>query len=98
MNWCGFIDLLRASEGVAAGLGIVLSFAAEWWPAFVDLSSQKKRVLVLLVCVAIPMLATVGGYFSRCIEALDRETVWQAVYIGGIVFGASQFAHARNLA
>lgn len=97
MTWCNFIELLRSSEGVAGALGVVLSFVLEWWPVFGELPARQKRVMVLAICVAIPMLATIGGYFSGCLPALDRDAIWMAVYIGGITFGASQFAHLREL-
>ena len=97
MTWCDFIELLRSSEGVAAAVGVALSFVLEWWPAFGELPARQKRVAVLAICVAIPALATASGYFSGCLPALDRDALWMAVYIGAITFGASQFAHLREL-
>lgn len=98
MTWCDFLAFVRTVEGVAAAVfGIGLSYLVEAWPQFEALSARAKRYVVMAICVAIPLLALVLAWLTGCNAQPAGEDVWQAVLAGALAFGASQFAHAREL-
>lgn len=98
MTWCDFLAFARSVEGVAAAVfGIGLSYLVEAWPQFEALSARAKRYVVMAICVAIPLLALALAWLTGCTAQPSGEDVWQAVLAGALAFGASQFAHAREL-
>lgn len=98
MTWCEFLDFLRSVQGLTVAVfGIGLSYLVELWPAFETLSERVKRYVIMGICVGVPVLALLLAAVT-CDVVLDGEAVWQAVMAGGIAFGASQFAHSRELA
>ena len=98
MTWCDFLAFVRTVEGVAAVVfGVGLSYLVEAWPQFEALSARAKRYVVMAICVGVPLLALTLAWLTGCTAQPSGEDVWQAVLAGTLAFGASQWAHAREL-
>jgi len=98
MTWCDFLAFVRTVEGVAAAVfGVGLSYLLDVWPGFEALSPKAKRFTVMGICVAVPLLALGLAWITGCAARPSGEDLWQAVLAGFLAFGASQFAHAREL-
>lgn len=98
MTWCEFLAFMRTIEGVVAAVfGVGLSYLIEVWPAFRLFSESVKRYVVMAICVGVPLLALGLAWLTGCVTRPSGEDVWQAVLAGFLAFGASQFAHARQL-
>lgn len=91
--------VLLALQGpwINAAVGVVLSFVAEYIPAFCLLSPKAKRLITGLLCLLIPLLAcliaVLMGYQPNVLEA----TWWPAFVAGAIAFGSATLAHTRLL-
>ena len=98
MTWCEFLDFMRSVQGLTVAVfGIGLSYLIELWPAFEALAPRAKRYIIMGICVLTPVLALLLQWGTGCIEGVEGELIWQAVAAGFVAFGASQFAHAREL-
>lgn len=77
-------------------LGVALSFIADWFPEYGELSPRAKRLYLLVGCALVPVAATLllawlGGF------APGQEQIFGALFVGGSVFLGTQAAHAREL-
>jgi len=98
MTRCEFLEFMGTIEGVTAIVfGVGLSYLVDVWPKFETLSAKAKRFTVMGICVALPLLALGLTWLTGCNAQPSGEDVWQAVLAGFLAFGASQFAHAREL-
>jgi hypothetical protein len=98
MTWCDFLAFMQTIRGVAdIALGIGLSYLVEAWPKFETLSAMQKRFTIMGICVGVPLLALGLAWLTGCNAQPSGEDVWQAVLAGSLAFGASQWAHAREL-
>jgi len=86
-----FLQYVQTSAGINAVIGFILSFVAEWIPGYDVLEAKLKRLIMMLLCFVLPIVATVllGCYESECI--------WQALLAGGAAFFGSQASHLRKL-
>lgn len=84
------------SAGVNAAVGVVLSFVAEVWPAYHQLTPRSKRLVMLALCLAVP-LGSVAGLWLVSGEPITLEVLWSALVAGAMAFSGSQVAHARML-
>jgi hypothetical protein len=89
--WIGVTD-----PGIALVYGIIMSFVLDWIPAFEYAAARVKRLVVMALALAIPLVASLLLVAFDC-AALDRELIWQALYAGMAWFLGSQFAHLRDL-
>lgn len=91
MTFQEFLQYVQTSAGINVAVGFVLSFVAEWIPGYNALEAKLKRLIIMLLCFVLPVIATVllGCYTQECI--------WQALLAGGSAFFGSQVAHARKL-
>lgn len=97
MELTEFLRYAMTSAGINAAVGFALSFLAEWWPGYAELSPRAKRVVMMALCFVIP-LGAAGGLWLIAGEPLTVETLWAAVLAGFSAFFGSQVAHARALA
>lgn len=86
-----FLQYIQSSAGINAVIGVILSFVADAWPGYAALDAKVKRGLMMLLCFALPVFATIvlGCYTADCI--------WAALLAGGSAFFGSQVAHTRDL-
>jgi hypothetical protein len=92
-----FLVFLQGA-GIMAAIGFVLSFAVDWFPQYEGLSAKAKRLAMLALCLAIPVLAKAlelaffGGVWG------DFPLTWWPVLVAGFsAFTSSQVAHTREL-
>lgn len=97
MEWSEFLKY-ASGPGVAVIVGLLLSEAANYLPGFAGLSSQWKRVVFFLLCLAVPTLASVLGVVTAGWPATWVATYWPALVAGGVAFGSGTLAHTRKLA
>ena len=97
MSWLQFCEFLRG-PGINTAIGVLLFFAVEWWPAFETLAPRMKRMAVLILCMVIPLLATLASVVSLGLPLGDWSgTWWPAIVAGAAAFSASTVAHTRKL-
>lgn len=96
MTLADFLVLMRG-PGINAALGVILSFVVEFFPNWPNVASRIKRVIMLLLSLLIPLLATVGLCLLNLLPANDPETWWTAVLAGATAFSAGQLAYIRNV-
>jgi hypothetical protein len=97
MSWSDFLVFMRG-PGINAAIGVLLFFAVEWWPAFETLAPRMKRMAVLILCMVIPLLATLLSVVTLGLPISDwAGTWWPAIVAGAAAFGASTVAHTSKL-
>ena len=97
MTFAEFLMYMQG-RGINAVLGVLESFAVEWWPQFKTFSDRKKRVVFLVATVGVP---AVGALTSAAMgyQPWDLEvTFWPAISAGVLSFLGSQVAHLRKMA
>jgi hypothetical protein len=74
----------------------VLSFVVEWFPAYTGLPSRAKRLVMLGLCLAVPVVS-LAGLVLIGVSSFNQDTGWSAVLAGFTAFLGSQVAQARQL-
>ena len=97
MSWSEFLAYLVSPNGIAAAVGVVLSFVVEYVPGYEPLAGKWKRIIFGGVCFAVPLLAAVLGIFTASWSASWAETFWPVVQAAAIAFAGGTFAHVRKL-
>ena len=97
MEWTKFLEY-AAGPGVAVIVGMLLSeVVAVYWPGFAALASRWKRVVFFVVCLLVPVLASVLGVMTAGWPPTWTATYWPAVVAGGVAFGSGTLVHTRKL-
>jgi hypothetical protein len=91
-----FPDFLLALQGplLNVAVGLVLSFAVGYVPAFLSLSPKSKRLATGLLSLAIPMLAWLVASLAG-FQAWG--SFWPALVAGATAFAAATGLHTRWL-
>ncbi len=97
MEWSEFLKY-GSGPGVAVIVGVLLSEVATYSPGFNALAARWKRVVFFLLCLAVPMLASVLGVATAGWPGTWAATYWPAVVAGGLAFGSGTLVHTRKLA
>jgi len=97
MDWTDFLGYLSSPNGIAVAVGIAISWLAEYIPGFKELLPKWKRLVVLGVNLAIPLLAATLGVLTAGWPASWEGTFWPAIVAGALAFGSSTLAHIRLL-
>ena len=97
MSWSDFLALLSQPNGIAAAVGIGLSFVTEYIPGYEALVPKWKRLIFLVLCLAIPLAAAGLGVLTVGWSLSWELTFWPALLAGGIAFGGGTVAHVRKL-
>lgn len=96
MSWSEAL-LYASGPGVAAVVGVVLSFVVEYWPAYTGLPARQKRLVFIGLSLAVPVIAAtlrgLWGYAEWGWETL----YWPAILSGGTAYLTGQVAHLRKL-
>ncbi len=96
MTWANAL-IYASGPGVAAVIGVVLSFVVEYWAGYGALAARYKRLVFMGLCLAVPVLAALlrvaWGYVALSWDPL----VWQAILAGGTAFLTGQITHLRAL-
>jgi len=89
--------LYASGPGVAAVIGVALSFLVEYWRGYSALAAKAKRLVFLALCLAVPVVAALlrvaWGYAALSWEPL----IWRAIQAGGAAFLTGQITHVRKL-
>jgi len=97
LSWSGFLDLLSSPNGIAAAVGVLLSWLAEYIPGFDGLIPKWKRLVFLGLCFIVPLIAAGLGILTAGWPVGWEATFWPAILAGGIAFGGGTIAHVRKL-
>jgi Na+/melibiose symporter-like transporter len=96
MTLAEFLTYL-AGPGVNAAVGVLLSFLVEWFPSWPNVASRVKRIVMLLLCMIVPLVATAGLWLLGAVDPAQPDTWWLAVMAGAAAFSTSQLAALRNV-
>ena len=97
MSWNEFLQFLSQPNGIALALGVGESILVEYIPGFGDLDPKWKRIVFLLVCMAVPLAAAGLGIATEGWGVTWQDTFWPAVVAGGAAFGGGTLMHTRKL-
>lgn len=96
MTWSDAL-VYASGPGVAAVIGVALSFVVEYWTAYTQLQPKQKRLVFIALSLAVPVLAAtlrgLWGYVAWSWEGL----YWPAILAGGTAYLTGQVAHLRKL-
>ena len=82
---------------VAVAVGLILSWVVEWFPQYDNLAPRVKRLVFLVVCLAVPVVAvTARGLLGYAAWTFD-PLYWHALWAGVVAYGAGSLAHTRKL-
>lgn len=97
MSWTEFLSYLRG-PGVAAVVGVLLSFVVEYWNQYKDLAPKYKRLVVAALCFVVPVVGTMLSCVSGVAAWNDwAGTWWPALVAGFVAFSGNQIVHTRKL-
>lgn len=97
MEWTEFLTY-AAGPGVNTVVGVLLSEkVTDYLPGFAALGSRWKRAVFFLLCLAVPLLASVLGVVTAGWPGTWVATYWPALVAGGVAFGSGTLAHTRKL-
>jgi hypothetical protein len=94
-----FTEVLEyaSGPGVAVIVGILLSFAVEYWRGYAALTPKYKRLVFLGLSLAVPVLAmTLRGVCGHIAWSWDDQ-YWPALWSGGLAFASGTVTHLRKL-
>jgi hypothetical protein len=84
--------------GINAAVGVLIYFLMDWWPDFGLLAPKAKRLLVMMLCLLVPLLATLASVATLGLPISDWPGTWWPAIVAGItVFTASTALHTRDL-
>lgn len=86
---------LARGPGINAIVGVLLSILVEYVPRWSELDAKAKRPLILVLCLLVPILATLGLVALDQLQANDIDLWWAALLAGATAFSTSQLAHIR---
>ena len=98
MTWGDFLRY-ATSPGIAVIVGVILSFAVEYFPRYGALESKWKRLIFFGLSLAVPLLATVLAVATNEWGAWGdfKGTWWPAITAGFIAGGSGTLIHTRRL-
>lgn len=93
MDFCAFLAQAWAGPTLAALAGVVLSFVAEYVPAYDQLPAKWKRLCFLGACIVVAVVAWLLAPLPGC-----ARPEWPALIMAILAaFGAGTVAHTRKL-
>lgn len=97
MDWTEFLSYLRG-PGVAAVVGVLLSYVVEYWERYQYLKPKYKRLVIAGLCFVVPVVGTALSCASGVVGWGDwANTWWPALVAGFVAFTSNQFAHVRKI-
>jgi hypothetical protein len=97
MEWTEFLKYASGS-GVAVIVGVLLSeVIATYWPGFKALAARWKRVVFFVLCLVVPILASVLGVATAGWPGTWVATYWPALVAGAVAFGSGTLVHTRKM-
>ena len=96
MTFSEFLAYLEG-PGIQVAFGILWSFLVERYPKWANMPSRDKRLLTLVLCMAIPLLATAVGVASGYQQNNWDLVWWPSVVAGFVAFAASTATHTRKM-
>ena len=96
MTLVEFLRYAGTNAGISLVVGFVLSFVAEWVPSYEALAPKPKRLVMMGLCFAIPILALIGLWLLAG-EAMTIDLVWMGLSAGFAAFFGTQASHTRKL-
>ena len=95
-----FLRYVGTLSGVNMAVNFISSFLADWWPWYNSLPEKPKRLVMMVLSFALPVLGTIGLYLLGEVE-LNTDSVWAAVTAAFLAafagYFSSQAAHTRSL-
>jgi len=96
MSWDDFLGY-ASGPGINALVGAVLALVVEYWPRYGELEARWKRLVIFVLCLAVPLVATAAGVVTADWTASWEGAMWPALVAGFTAYVASQAVHARGL-
>ena len=93
---CDWLARAATENQLIAGvIGAAWSVIVEFIPTWKDLPFEKKRWVMLGLCVAVPVIALyLGAYAFMCVGmVVTAESLGLAIAQGAAAFAASQVMH-----
>ncbi len=98
MSWQDFLKYLAEPSGIVAVLGFILSWLVEYIPGFDALVPKWKRLVVLVLSMAIPLVGVGLSIATGVVGDVTWElTWWPALVAGFLAFGGATVAQTRQL-
>jgi len=98
MSWASFLEYLQG-PGISVVVGILLSFAVEYWPQYKALEGKWKRLVFAGLSFVVPLVGALGAAASGLAPWGDwAGHWWPALVAGGAAFFSGSIAHIRKLA
>ena len=92
----GLVALLTTPDGIAAVLGVILSYIPEYVPSWGDVAPRWKRLTIAGASLAIGVVAVVVQAQMHGVP-VDAEVLYRGVRAGALALATSQMAHLRLL-
>ena len=97
MSWSNFLEYAQG-PGISVIVGILLSFAVEYWPAYQAFEAKYKRLVFAGLSFVVPLLGAVASAASGFAVWGDFSGHWwPALVAGAAAFFGGQVAHVRKL-
>ena len=97
MSWTEALRYATSPIGVGVISGVLLSWLADYVPAFTLLDPKVKRLVFLATCLLVPILASLLSVALGLVELSWDPLLWDAVMAGITAFGAGTMLNARSL-
>ena len=97
MSWNDALQYATSPLGVGVIAGLLLSWAAEYFPAFTTLEPKAKRLVFLGVSVAVPVVASLVMAATGVVALSWDPLLWDAIVAGITAFGAGTMLNVRAL-
>ena len=97
ITWAEFLRYCSNPTAIPVVVGVFLSWILEYVPSFESLEPRYKRLVVLGLSLAVPLLAAGLGILTVGWDASWDGTFWPAIVAGALAFGSGTLAHTRKL-
>ena len=89
------LGMLREVKFLEAAVGWILSNYAESWPWYQRLTSNQRRIGMVLLCVLIGSISTIAYYFAYGGDVPLVDSLANLLYAAGVSFVGSTLNYTR---
>ena len=97
MGWNDALQYATSPLGVGVISGVLLSWLADYFPAFTVLDPKVKRLVFLGVSLLVPIVASLLMAATGVVVLSWDPLIWDAIVAGITAFGAGTMLNARSL-
>lgn len=96
-GWEQVLFQFSRPSGIAVGVGVALSYIADYIPQYKSLAKKQKRLVFLGVSLLVPLTASLLGSLTANWPWSWDQVYWPALASGLLTFGSGTVAHVRAL-